>query len=51
MSSSAFPPSSTIVISHFAAGPIPPTAANPTWPNVLHTRIADVVAQMGPPRG
>ena len=41
--------SSTIVISHFAAGPIPPTAANASWPNVLHTRIADVVAQMGPP--
>ena len=43
MSSSGAVPadSSTIVISHFAAGPIPPTAANASWPNVLHTRIAD----------
>ena len=38
----------TITISHFAPGPIPPAAANATWPNVLHTRIADVIAQMGP---
>src|SRR5919201_3001905 len=30
-------------------GPIPPTAANATWPNVLHTRIADVLAQMQAP--
>src|SRR3989442_1658971 len=30
-------------------GPIPPTAANATWPNVLHTRVADVIAQMKPP--
>ena len=30
-------------------GPIPPTAANATWPNVLHTRIADVIAQMKAP--
>jgi mannose-6-phosphate isomerase-like protein (cupin superfamily) len=41
----AVPP--TIVISHLAAGPTPPTA-NQVWPNVLHTRIADVVGQMGP---
>ena len=39
----------TIVISALASGPVPPTAANLTWPNVLHTPIADVVAQMGPP--
>ena len=30
-------------------GPIPPTAANATWPNVLHTRIADVIAHMKAP--
>ena len=42
----AVPP--TIVISHLAAGPTPPTAANLVWPNVLHTRVADVVGQMGP---
>ena len=40
---------STIVITALAPGPCPPTAANATWPNVLHTRIADVVAQMGAP--
>jgi mannose-6-phosphate isomerase-like protein (cupin superfamily) len=39
---------STIAISRLAAGPTPPTAANATWPNVLHTRVADVVAKMGP---
>jgi mannose-6-phosphate isomerase-like protein (cupin superfamily) len=42
------PSPSTIAITRLAAGPTPPTAANPTWPNVLHTRIADVVAAMGP---
>src|SRR2546429_209473 len=30
-------------------GPLPPTAANATWPNVLHTRVADVIAQMKAP--
>jgi len=40
---------STIDISHLVTGPTPPTAANASWPNVLHTRIADVIAQMGPP--
>jgi mannose-6-phosphate isomerase-like protein (cupin superfamily) len=39
----------TIAISHLAEGPTPPRAANPTWPNVLHTRVADVMARMGPP--
>jgi mannose-6-phosphate isomerase-like protein (cupin superfamily) len=38
----------TIAIAHLAAGPTPPRA-NATWPNVLHTRVADVVARMGPP--
>ncbi len=31
------------------AGPIPPRVVNATWPDVIHTRIAEVVAQMGPP--
>ncbi|HET9490715.1 MAG TPA: cupin domain-containing protein [Methylomirabilota bacterium] len=39
----------TIRIDRLVSGPIPPQSANPTLPNVLHTRIADVVAQMGPP--
>jgi mannose-6-phosphate isomerase-like protein (cupin superfamily) len=42
------PALSTIVITRLAAGATPPTTANPTWPNVLHTRVADVVASMGP---
>ena len=46
MAEPAAPP--TLVISHLATGPTPPTAANRVWPNVLHTRIADVTAQMGP---
>ena len=40
-------PSATIVISRLAPAPAPPTAANATWPNVLHTRIADVARAMG----
>ncbi len=43
----ASPP--VILISHLATGPTPPRAANATWPNVLHTRVAEVVRQMGPP--
>jgi mannose-6-phosphate isomerase-like protein (cupin superfamily) len=39
----------TIVIDRLVSGPIPPQSASPTWPNVLHTRIADVVGKMGPP--
>jgi mannose-6-phosphate isomerase-like protein (cupin superfamily) len=38
----------TIVIGRLADGPTPP-AAGAAWPNVLHTRIADVMAQMGAP--
>jgi mannose-6-phosphate isomerase-like protein (cupin superfamily) len=41
--------SETIVISRLAAGPTPPDAARADWPNVLHTRIADVVGRAGPP--
>ena len=39
----------TIVIERLAVAPVPPQSVNPTWPNVLHTRIADVVAKAGPP--
>ena len=39
----------TIVISRLAPGPTPPAAAGPSWPNVLHTRIADLVGRMGAP--
>jgi quercetin dioxygenase-like cupin family protein len=42
-------PVPTITISHLADGPTPPTAANATWPNVLHTRVADVLAKRGTP--
>ncbi len=30
-------------------GPIPPRVANSSLPNVLHTRMADIVEEMGPP--
>jgi mannose-6-phosphate isomerase-like protein (cupin superfamily) len=39
----------TIVIDRLVSGPIAPQSVNRTWPNVLHTRIADVVAAMGSP--
>jgi mannose-6-phosphate isomerase-like protein (cupin superfamily) len=38
----------TITITQLAGGPTPPRAGD-TWPNVLHTRIAEVVARMGAP--
>jgi mannose-6-phosphate isomerase-like protein (cupin superfamily) len=38
----------TISITHLASGPTPPRASA-TWPNVLHTRLQDVLAGMGPP--
>ena len=46
MSSPASP--FTIPIGRLADGPCPPTAANSTWPNVLHTRVGDLVTKMGP---
>ena len=49
MSESVPPAAPVIAISHLAAGPTPPDAANQTWPNVLHTRVADVIAAMGAP--
>jgi mannose-6-phosphate isomerase-like protein (cupin superfamily) len=36
-------------ITDVVSGPIPPRVVNASWPNVLHTRIADVVEKMGPP--
>jgi mannose-6-phosphate isomerase-like protein (cupin superfamily) len=41
--------SATIVISQLAVGPRPPTGAQVALPNQLHTRIGDVVRQMGSP--
>ena len=41
--------SATIVIGRLADGPTPPTAASATSPNMLHTRVAEVVASMGRP--
>ena len=43
------PPLPSIAITHLTDGPTPPSAANATWPNVLHTRIDAVVRAMGPP--
>ena len=42
-------PITTITIPHFATGPTPPRAASPDGPNTLRTRVADLVAKMGPP--
>ncbi|MGE3908974.1 MAG: cupin domain-containing protein [Chloroflexota bacterium] len=30
------------------AGPIPPRVVNATWPNIFHTRVADIVEKRGP---
>ena len=50
MSDAGVPP--TIVISHLAAGPTPPTAANQVWPNVLHSEDSPTwSARMGPGPG
>ncbi len=42
-------PITTITIPHFATGPTPPRAASADGPNMLRTRVADLVAKMGPP--
>src|SRR5262249_1605287 len=39
----------SILIGALADGPRPPMSANSSWPNRLHTRVADLVATMGPP--
>src|SRR6266496_6359757 len=38
-------PYTTLFRSH---GPCPPTTAGAAWPNRLHTRVAELVATMGP---
>ena len=40
---------STLNITDVVEGPIPPRVINASWPNMLHTRISDVVARQGPP--
>jgi mannose-6-phosphate isomerase-like protein (cupin superfamily) len=42
-------PPTLLNITDVVSGPIPPRVVNPTWPNSLHMRIADVVARSGPP--
>jgi mannose-6-phosphate isomerase-like protein (cupin superfamily) len=42
-------PRTTLNITDIVSGPIPPRENNPTPPNSLHLRIADVVATAGPP--
>jgi len=42
-------PESQLNITDVVSGPIPPRVMNLRLPNVLHTRIDDVVARMGPP--
>jgi mannose-6-phosphate isomerase-like protein (cupin superfamily) len=39
----------TLNITDVVSGPIAPRVMNASWPNMLHTRIADVVEQKGPP--
>jgi mannose-6-phosphate isomerase-like protein (cupin superfamily) len=42
-------PVCTLNITDIVSGPIAPRVVNATHPNVLHTRIDEVVARMGPP--
>src|SRR5919199_4767882 len=39
----------TLTITDLVNGPIPPRVVNATCPNVIHTRIAEVVEKKGPP--
>src|SRR4030088_1114462 len=48
MTSPAEPPT-LLNITDIVSGPIAPRVNNPTWPNALHMRIQDIVAQKGPP--
>jgi mannose-6-phosphate isomerase-like protein (cupin superfamily) len=41
-------PPTELNISDIVQGPIAPRALNATWPNMLHTRMEDVLARMGP---
>jgi len=42
-------PATLLNISDIVSGPIAPRIVNAASPNMLHTRIADVVAEKGPP--
>src|SRR5205807_1311958 len=42
-------PATQLNITDVVSGPIPPRVVNASWPNMLHTRIGDVVEKMGPP--
>jgi len=42
-------PPTLLNIADIVSGPIPPRVVNAVSPNMLHTRVADVVARMGPP--
>ena len=42
-------PPTLLNIADIVSGPIPPRVVNAASPNMLHTRVADVVARMGPP--
>jgi len=39
----------TLIIRDLASGPTPPRVASGSGPNRLHTRVAELVATMGPP--
>ena len=41
-------PSALTITDVVTDGPIPPRVLNASWPNVLHTRIADIVSEKGP---
>src|SRR5215471_4122688 len=42
-------PATELNITDIVRGPIPPRVVNTVWPNMLHTRIQNVVDKMGPP--
>lgn len=42
-------PEPSLNVTNVVIGPSPPRVMNAAWPNVLHTRIADLVEKMGPP--
>ena len=42
-------PATQLNITDVVSGPIPPRVVNASWPNMLHTRIGEVVEKMGSP--
>ena len=42
-------PATLLNIADVVSGPIPPRVVNTAWPNMLLTRIPEVVERMGPP--